>query len=119
MEVASAAANALYHAVTFPAHCHQLSLHTVKLPEGFRAGRNALHKAVMAFDQEVELELTAQLQAIACLVWLCAAELASRGHEIWKIGNSSPAFDAASRNGSIQVAVESVVRACKVCNSVT
>ena len=119
MEVASAAANALYHALGFPSHCHQLSLHTVKLPEGFRAGRNALHKAIVAFDQDVELELTAQLRAIACLVRMCATELASRGHEIWKIGNSSPALDAAIRNDSIEFAVESTAKACKVCHSVT
>ena len=119
MEVASAAANALYCAVSFPAHCHQLSLHTVKLPAGFRAGRNALHKAIMAFDQDVELEHTAQLRATACLLRMCAVELTSKGHEIWKIGNSSPALDAASRNGSFQVAVESAAKACKVRHSVT
>ena len=107
--------NALYEALSQHDHCTRLLLHTYRsAKQGKEADiQGGLHTAIVAFSEDVDVELTASLNAIACSMLLCAEEL------IWKkdpteapqgMGLATPWYDRTNFDS----AVETVNKACEV-----
>lgn len=110
---------ALYEALVQDDHCAQLLIHTLSVPHRQRKeprDMNRLQAAIVALSEDAVVELTARLTAIACLALLCSEE--------WNI-NSSPKdppgkdaiilwCNAAKQNRSFDLALETIIKACKV-----
>ena len=110
---------ALYEALVQDDHCAQLLIHTLSVPHGQRKEPrdvNRLQEAIVALSEDVVAELTARLTAIACLALLCSEE--------WNINSSTQAppgrdavilwYCAAKQNRSFELALETIIKACKV-----
>ena len=116
--------NALYEALTEEDHCAQLLLHIYRPATQWKGANdlNRLHRAVEAFDEEVELGLIAKLTASACLILLCTEEirwhldpsLAPLGHQI---AGANPWVKAAEKNRSFLLALDTLMKACQVCHA--
>ena len=115
--------NAVCEALSIKDHCVQLLLHMYRPATQWKEANdlNRLHRAVEAFDEDDELGLTAKLTASACLVLLSTEEikwhvepsLAPLGH----IAGATPWVIAAERNCSFVLALDTLMKACQVCQT--
>ena len=78
--------NALYAAVDDDQHCQHILRGTQTGPEAHLMGHNrdAFFVALKTFDTKSPLQLTAMLNASACLARLCELELANEAKPNWR-----------------------------------
>ena len=115
--------NAVCEALSIQDHCVQLLLHTYRPATHWKEANNLnrFHRAAEAFDEDDELGLTAKLTASACLIllsieeirWHMEPSLAPLGH----IEGATPWVKAAERNCSFLLALNTLMKACQVCQA--
>lgn len=116
--VIAALPNALYVVLGSPLHC-QKTLHyapATAMPQP----RTMIHDAIAALDHTKDLQLTAQLNAIACLARLCNAEadqaekLGGAGGAHSKADSPTPGYQQAKLKQTFKVATASFAAAFQV-----